>query len=270
MSGWGNKADAKLAPLQSHVGPGNTGNTNSIFGITATEEANTFNPATVHAGWVYIERGQGYIKNITIANAGSGINANGFLTVVGSNTSPANISYGVSTVTNNIASIVINNAGSGVNANGYMALSGVGDGSANIKFIASSNANGQLNVVSSFVINNGGQGLTGNVFVNITGGFANANVTLVPGITGATNAAYNVVTTVAVLAPGASYVAQADYRQGTAAAVYPIKGIANATFNVVWGGRYGRNVTEVLVAMGSMTANLVSNSENVVITGRYV
>jgi uncharacterized protein len=94
-------------------------NSTTTFGVSATEAANTLGdgPKITHAGWVQQTIGTGGISTITITSAGQGINANGFLIVVGANTTPANVAYYVSSNTNSalnvITSVVIQNPGAG-------------------------------------------------------------------------------------------------------------------------------------------------------------
>lgn len=97
----------------------------NVYGVSATEEAvwGAHNPDIAqHAGWVSQKIGTGPIQSISLVSGGSGINANGFLTI-----------------TNNTA---VAGASGGANAN--------------VAYFVSSNANSQLNVVTSIVINNGG------------------------------------------------------------------------------------------------------------------
>lgn len=96
----------------------------TVFGVSVTEKANTQgqSAAAQHSGWNIIKIGTGGLASISIAGAGSGINANGFLSmsvVTGANTINANVAYFVS-----------------------------------------SNANSQLNVVTSVVIVHPGEGYT--------------------------------------------------------------------------------------------------------------
>lgn len=105
----------------------------TVYGVSAAEAANTTGKLTgvQHAGWNIIKVGTGGIATVTIAGAGSGINANGFLsvsTVTGANTVNANVAYYVS-----------------------------------------SNANSQLNVVTSVVIVHPGLGYTSAPTLTYTG-----------------------------------------------------------------------------------------------------
>lgn len=70
-------------------------NTGSVYGVSATEAANTLvdGKKVAHAGWNQLTQGTGPIATITITNAGQGINADGFLSVSGAGGTKANIAY---------------------------------------------------------------------------------------------------------------------------------------------------------------------------------
>ena len=94
-------------------------NTASVMGVSATEASNTLGHGEkiTHAGWVKQTIGTGGIGSISIANAGQGINANGFLVITGANTVQANVAYYVSSNANSalnvITSLVVLNPGAG-------------------------------------------------------------------------------------------------------------------------------------------------------------
>lgn len=94
----------------------------TVYGVSVTERANTTGAllGLAHSGWNIIKKGKGGIASITIDSAGSGINANGFLTlsaITGANTVNANIAYYVSSNANSqlnvVTSVVIANPGTG-------------------------------------------------------------------------------------------------------------------------------------------------------------
>jgi hypothetical protein len=97
----------------------------TVFGVSVTERANATGALTgaQHAGWNIVKRGTGGIATVTISNPGTGINANGFLSVTS-----------------------VGGAANTVNAN--------------IAYYVSSNANSSLNVVTSVVIVHPGLGYT--------------------------------------------------------------------------------------------------------------
>lgn len=105
---------------------------NTVYGVSVTELANTQSiaaKAVPHAGWVRVYVGTGPLGAINITNPGSGINANGFLSITG----------------------------------------GGGDGTANASYIVSSNANSQLNVITQIVLNNPGAKFNSAPTISFTG-----------------------------------------------------------------------------------------------------
>lgn len=94
-------------------------NTASVFGVSATEVANTdgHGPKVAHAGWVKQTLGTGGVASITIDDPGSGINANGFIVFTGGGGSGANASYVVSSnadpTLNVVVSVTLHSPGSG-------------------------------------------------------------------------------------------------------------------------------------------------------------
>lgn len=83
----------------------------TVYGVSTTERANTTGAllGVAHSGWNIIKKGTGPVGSITITAAGSGINANGFLTlteVTGANTINANVAYFVSSNVNSTLNVV--------------------------------------------------------------------------------------------------------------------------------------------------------------------
>ena len=80
--------------------------------MSVTESANTTGdgPKVTHSGWVKQTIGTGYILSIAIANAGTGINSSGFLTVSGGGGASANISYAIANSQNTLQSYSTNPA----------------------------------------------------------------------------------------------------------------------------------------------------------------
>lgn len=87
-------------------------NTASVFGVSATEAANTLGDGkkVAHAGWVQQTIGTGPITAITINGGGSGY-SNGFVRITGDG-SNANASYTVN-ATGAIVSVTLNSPGAG-------------------------------------------------------------------------------------------------------------------------------------------------------------
>lgn len=112
MSEWGKNDFANNEPqyLQTNH-PGNT----NVYLVNANRLANASfgsGKAVAHQGWVKINQGTGFVSNISVSNVSSLIYTNTFLTIAGSNTTPANAKI-VVTGGNNI-SVVVN-----VNGEGY-------------------------------------------------------------------------------------------------------------------------------------------------------
>lgn len=88
-------------------------NTSSVFGVSATEAANTSGDGSkiAHSGWVQQTLGTGSIETISITSGGEGY-SNGFLAITGGGGSGANAS---ATVDANgvIIAVTLHNAGSG-------------------------------------------------------------------------------------------------------------------------------------------------------------
>jgi hypothetical protein len=93
-------------------------NVSTTMGVSVTETPNAY-AKVAHAGWVKVNQGTGYIQSITITGAGTGINANGYLSI---------------------------------------STSGAGYTNANASFVVSSNANPALNTVVSVTVLNPGSG----------------------------------------------------------------------------------------------------------------
>lgn len=88
-------------------------NTSSVFGVSATEAANTLGdgPKTTHSGWVQQTIGTGSLSSLTITAPGGGYTA-GFLAISGGGGTGANGSFTVDG-NGNVATVVINAVGSG-------------------------------------------------------------------------------------------------------------------------------------------------------------
>ena len=113
-------------------------NNSTTFGVSPGEASNTSGdgPKLTHAGWVKQTIGTGYIKAVTINNAGRGVNAAGYLTISGGGGSNANISYAIANSQNTlqsfssnaywnvITSLTINNPGDGYTSNATIIYSG--------------------------------------------------------------------------------------------------------------------------------------------------
>lgn len=106
MSLWGNldNATGNNKPKYS--------NTATTYGVSVTEKANTLvdGPKVAHSGWVKQTVGTGPIVSIAIANAGTGINSTGFLTISGGGGSNANVSYAIANSQNTLQSYSTNSA----------------------------------------------------------------------------------------------------------------------------------------------------------------
>lgn len=87
-------------------------NTATTYGVSVTEAANNLVDGTkvAHSGWVLQTIGTGPILSVAIANAGSGINSSGFLTVSGGGGSNANISYAIANSQNTLQPFSTNSA----------------------------------------------------------------------------------------------------------------------------------------------------------------
>lgn len=88
-------------------------NTSSVYGVSATEAANTLGDGgkVAHAGWVQQTLGTGPVTGVTI-NVGGKFYSNGFISFTGGDGSGANASYTVNTV-GAIVSVTLNSGGSG-------------------------------------------------------------------------------------------------------------------------------------------------------------
>lgn len=108
MSSWGNTDNDSSIPKYL------TSNTN-VFLVDAARLANaTFGDgkAVAHQGWVKINQGTGFVKNILVSNVSSSLTySNTYLVIAGDNTSPANAKI-VVLGTNDI-SVYVNESGSG-------------------------------------------------------------------------------------------------------------------------------------------------------------
>ena len=111
MSEWGNKDFANNEPqyLQTNH-PGNT----NVYLVNANRLANASfgdGEAVAHQGWVKINQGTGFVSDISVSNVSSKIYTNTFLTIAGSNTTPANAKIVVTG--GNTISVVVNVQGEG-------------------------------------------------------------------------------------------------------------------------------------------------------------
>lgn len=115
MSQWGNKDYANNVPkFLTNNHPGNT----NVYLVSDSRLANaTFGSgkAVAHKGWVKINQGTGFVKELSVSNVNSNLTyANGYITFVGANTTPANARVYV-TGGNNVT-IILNNGGAGYNS----------------------------------------------------------------------------------------------------------------------------------------------------------
>lgn len=113
MSQWGNKDYANNVP--KYLNTNHPGNTN-VYLVNSSRLANasfgnSVNHAVAHQGWVKINQGTGPVTSIAVSNVASRVYSNGFLSISGANTTPANASLFV--LGSNNISIVINNPGAG-------------------------------------------------------------------------------------------------------------------------------------------------------------
>lgn len=111
MSEWGKKDFANNEPqyLQTNH-PGNT----NVYLVNANRLANASfgsGKAVAHQGWVKINQGIGFVSDISVSNVSSLIYTNTFLTIAGSNTTPANAKIVVTG--GNTVSVVVNVTGEG-------------------------------------------------------------------------------------------------------------------------------------------------------------
>ena len=96
------------------------------FGVSAAEQQAVQGPNhTAHAGWVLRTVGTGPVSTLTIAGAGTGVNAGGYLSFSGGGGSGANASYSIANsqntleaystnpVWNVVSSVTLNSGGSG-------------------------------------------------------------------------------------------------------------------------------------------------------------
>ena len=114
MSEWGINDFANNVP--KYLNNNYPGNTN-VFLVNSARLANaTFGAgkSVTHQGWVKIYQGTGYVAAISISNNSlTKTYANGYLSIVGANTSSANAQLVVNGTSN--LSIIINNPGAGYN-----------------------------------------------------------------------------------------------------------------------------------------------------------
>lgn len=99
-------------------------NTSSVYGVSATEAANTLGDGNkvAHAGWVQQTIGTGPVTGFTIVTPGSGYTA-GFLTITGGGGTGANASFTVDG-SGNVATVVVRAGGSGYTSAPTVAVPG--------------------------------------------------------------------------------------------------------------------------------------------------
>lgn len=134
MSAWGNKDFANNEPkvLQTNS-PGNT----NLYMVTDTRLANaTFGngEGVAHAGWVNINQGTGFIKQISVSGGTpTDTFANGFLTITGGGTANTSANARLLVLNGNNVSIILNTGGSGYESTPTIA-SPAGANNANLVF----------------------------------------------------------------------------------------------------------------------------------------
>lgn len=103
-------------------------NTSSVFGVSATEAANTTGDGkkVAHSGWVKQTIGTGPVTALTISNAGGGY-SNGYLAFSGGSGSGANGYIRVNAL-GNVTSVVLSTKGSGYTSAPSVALPAGGTG----------------------------------------------------------------------------------------------------------------------------------------------
>lgn len=109
--------------------PPNLYSNTKTYGVSTTELANTQGKGAwvTHSGWVHVKQGTGPIQTVIITNPGSGINANGFLTVTTTSGVGANVAYFVSSNANsqlNVITSVVVAGGSGFNSAPTLSFTG--------------------------------------------------------------------------------------------------------------------------------------------------
>ena len=144
-------------------------NTANVFGVTATEKANTRGQATTnttgkgvnitHTGWVQFRIGEGPVKAIGITSPGSGINSEGFLVFTGGGGTGANATYTIANVQNVMQGYSSNNSWNVINS---VILTAVGAGFNCLPTISTAAGSRGLTVANtinspSFVITLGGR-----------------------------------------------------------------------------------------------------------------
>jgi hypothetical protein len=104
-------------------------NTSSVYGVSATEAANTLGdgPKVAHAGWNEQTIGTGPIASVTITNGGQNYNSAGYIVVSGGGDGTVNLAYTIAnsrntlqtyssnSYWNTIATVVIHSPGAGFN-----------------------------------------------------------------------------------------------------------------------------------------------------------
>lgn len=129
---WGNKDFANNEPkyLQTNF-PGNT----NVKMVTDTRLANASfgnGKGVAHAGWVKINQGTGFVKNIAVSNVSPvKTYANGWVTFTGANTTPANAQILV--LNGNNVSVILRSEGKGYSSI-PVATASAGANNANLVF----------------------------------------------------------------------------------------------------------------------------------------
>lgn len=105
-------------------------NTANVYGVDMSEaQAANNRTRRMAPGWVEFQRGRGYIRGVSISNAGSNITSAGFVTLNGGNFDvAANISFGINNVSNTVNTVTIVRNGEGyLNVpNAFVLNTGVG------------------------------------------------------------------------------------------------------------------------------------------------
>jgi hypothetical protein len=130
----------------------------STFGVSATEEAALTTYPVQHAGWVSLKIGTGPIRNISVVNAGQGINAAGFLLLTDTSAkgsgATANISF---TIANSQNTLQSSSSNAFLNAIATLTIVNGGTGWSNASQITVT-TNGANITAPTFSITLGGRG----------------------------------------------------------------------------------------------------------------
>lgn len=128
-------------------------NTTNVYGVSATEAANTLvdGKKVAHAGWNQLTIGTGPIASIAILNGGQNINANGFLSISGAGGANANIAYYIANSQNTLQSYSSNSYLNTVNQVVVVAGGDSFNGAATVVYV------GANSVRPSFAVTMGGR-----------------------------------------------------------------------------------------------------------------